>query len=402
MSEKNILFISWQGGMGHVTRDLAIVRELKNAAPQVKVHWMAHSQAARFLRQAGETLLPETELVADYNLVGAQIVEDFRLDLVKYAKLSDAPKRQNARLAEQVQNKYRFDLIVGDEIYGIMYGLAAGEIRLDCPVVMIEDFISYRSLNKNPLMRLVAFSKNRNIVRSVEKTASRIKHLFVGEWEDVPNRQFDYFLPHCRDFVRQYYQIIGHIIRFDPQIYKDKMSVRRRLGYDGEGPLIICATGGTVAGKELLELCGRAYPLLKTEIPALRMVFVCGELYDKNPPRLPDNAELHRFLPNIYEHYAACDLAIVVAGGTTTIELTALQIPFLFFPLENQFDQQLYVSERIARHGAGVRMEYRKTTPEELAQAVKENLGRKVDVNSVPFDGARKAAEIIRDSINGN
>ena len=89
-------------------------------------------------------------------------------------------------------------------------------------------------------------------------------------------------------------------------------------------------------------------------------------------------------------------------AGTTTIELTALRKPFIFFPLEDQFDQQIYVSERIARHKAGVRMEYRQTTPEMLAQAILENIGRKVETKSIPFDGAKKAAEIISELLNGN
>ena len=399
MSVPKIIFISWQGGMGHVTRDLAIVQELRRLNPEIQVSWLSHQQASHFLRQAEETLLPETELVADYNLVGAQIVKNFRLDLVKYAKLSEAPKRQNARLAEQVQNKYRFDLIVGDEIYGILLELARRNIQLDCPVIMIEDFISYRSLSRNPLMRLVAFMKNRNLVNYTEKTSPQIKHLFVGEWEDIPDRRFGYFLPHCREFARKHYQAIGHIVRFNPEDYRDKAAIRKKLGY-GPGPLVICATGGTAAGKDLLELCGRAYSILKQEMPDLHMVFVCGELYGKEPPRLPGNAELHHFLPDIYEHYAACDLAVIVGGGTTSIELTALQRPFLFFPLENQFDQQLYVSERIARHGAGVRMNYRKTTPEMLAQAILENTGKKIKTKPFPIGGARKAAEIIIKYLN--
>ena len=37
----------------------------------------------------------------------------------------------------------------------------------------------------------------------------------------------------------------------------------------------------------------------------------------------------------------------------------------------------------------------RKTSPEMLAQRIKENLGKKVDYPDVPLDGARKAAELI-------
>ena len=399
MNPKSILFVSVQGGMGHVTRDLAIVQELRRLTPEIKVSWLAHAQAALFLEQAGEKILPECEQVADYNLVGVQIIRDFRFDLVKYAKLSDGPKRRNARLIEKIQQKYHFDLIVGDEIYGVMIALAKGEIHFDCPLIMMVDFLRYQSLSKNPVMRVVAYFKNRLLMESVEKTALQIRHFFVGEWEDIPNRRFDWFLPHCREFAIKYYQVLGHIVRFHPEDYHNKARVRARLGY-GPEPLVICATGGTVAGKELLELCGRAYPLLKREIPDLRMVFVCGELYGLEPPKLPPGAELHPFLPDIYEHYAACDLAVVVGGGTTTIELTALQTPFLFFPLENQFDQQIFISRRIQRHGAGVRMEYRSTTPELLAQAIKENIGRKVQTDSIPFDGAKKAAEAIVAMLN--
>jgi predicted glycosyltransferase len=47
-------------------------------------------------------------------------------------------------------------------------------------------------------------------------------------------------------------------------------------------------------------------------------------------------------------------------------------------------------------------MEYRHTTPEMLAQAILKNIGRKVDAQSIPFDGAKKAAEIISEFLSGN
>jgi len=121
-----------------------------------------------------------------------------------------------------------------------------------------------------------------------------------------------------------------------------------------------------------------------------------------NPPNLSDEVELHKFIPDIYQHYAACDLAVVVGGGTTTIELTALCKPFIFFPLEDQFDQQIYVSERIARHKAGVRMEFHQTTPEMLAQEIIKNIGKKLETTPIPLDGATKAASIISEFVKSN
>jgi len=61
-----------------------------------------------------------------------------------------------------------------------------------------------------------------------------------------------------------------------------------------------------------------------------------------------------------------------------------------------------FVSERIARHKAGIRMEYRQTTPEILAQAILKNIGRKMEGKSIPFDGAKKATEIISEHLRRN
>jgi uncharacterized protein (TIGR00661 family) len=401
MPKKHILFISWQGAIGHVTRDLAIVNEFHRITPDVEVSWVAHPLGAKLIQEAGEKLLPESELVGDYNLILAQATEKFGLNLLKYVQRYQESSKKNAQLVNQLLQKYDFDLIVGDEIYETLVAFAEGKIQLNCPVIMIEDFIGIQSMDGNFIMRMGAYLKNRKLVKATEKTSSTITHLFVGEFEDIADRRYDFFLPNCRDFARKYYQFLGHIVRFDAAEYRDKTKIRTKLGYGNE-PLVICATGGTGVGRELLELCGKAYPLLKKEIPDLHMVCVCGELLGLDPPKLSPEVELHRFIPNIYEHYAACDLAVVVGGGTTTIELTALGKPFIFFPLENQFDQQIYVSERIARHKAGIRMEYRQTTPEMLTQAILKNIGRKMEDKSIPFDGAKKAAEIISEHLSRN
>lgn len=264
---------------------------------------------------------------------------------------------------------------------------------------MIEDFIGHQAMSYNPLERLGAYLRNRGFVHAFEQLYPQLSHLFVGELEDVPDRRYGFFLPKRREFAKKYYHFVGYIVRFDPAEYGDKVKIRVKLGY-GKEPLVICATGGTAAGWEMLELCGKAYPILKEKIPELRMVIVYGELFGLATPHLPPDVESYNFLPDIYEHYAACDLAVVVGGGTTTIELTALRKPFIFFPLEKQFDQQLYIADRIARHRAGVKMRYHETTPELLAKAIMENIGKESEAISIPVDGAQKAAQFICDFLN--
>ena len=104
-------------------------------------------------------------------------------------------------------------------------------------------------------------------------------------------------------------------------------------------------------------------------------------------------------MPRLYEHLAACDVAVVQGGGTTTLELTALRRPFVYFPLEGHFEQNLVVAKRLARHGAGERLIYSETTPETLAEAVVEQLGREASWPGIPADGARQAAALINDLV---
>ena len=50
---------------------------------------------------------------------------------------------------------------------------------------------------------------------------------------------------------------------------------------------------------------------------------------------------------NLYRHLAACDLAVVQGGLTTSMELTAQKRPFLYFPLRHHFEQNFHVRHRL-------------------------------------------------------
>ena len=105
--------------------------------------------------------------------------------------------------------------------------------------------------------------------------------------------------------------------------------------------------------------------------------------------------DVREYVPALYEHFAAADLAIVQGGGTTTLELTALKRPFLYFPLEGHGEQEYAVSERLARHRAGVRMVFSETTPSVLAERALAVIGKPAAYADISTDGARRAAELV-------
>ena len=125
------------------------------------------------------------------------------------------------------------------------------------------------------------------------------------------------------------------------------------------------------------------------------MILICGPRLSIESLNVPQDIELRQFVPALYEHFAACDLAIVQGGGTTTLELTALRRPFIFFPLEGHSEQEIVVAGRLRRYGAGIRMSYSSTTEKSLAEAIIANINVMKTYKDVPVNGANAGAHFI-------
>ena len=392
---KKILYISGSLGLGHITRDLAIAKELRRQNPAVELFWLAAHPASLLLQETGEKLLPESDQYASDNTPAENAARGMQLNLLKYLSSARKEWAHNVEIFRQVTRREQFDVVIGDEAYEISVALLKKPDLRKAPFVMIYDFVGLDAVTKSPLQKLSSYIWNR-IWAQDYKLLSEGKNLalFVGEPEDVPQKSFGFLLPNRRDHAKTHYQFIGYILPFDPAEYTDKARIRAKLGY-GEGPLVVCSIGGTSIGKELLELCGQAYPLIKEKVPDLRMILVCGPRLSPDSLEVPQGVEVRGYVPSLYEHFVASDLAIVQGGATTTLELTALRRPFLYFPLQGHCEQEIHVAQRLARHQAGVKMSYSQTTPMSLAERVFSNLSKEVTYAPVPTDGAQKAAQLV-------
>jgi UDP-N-acetylglucosamine:LPS N-acetylglucosamine transferase len=217
--------------------------------------------------------------------------------------------------------------------------------------------------------------------------------IFVGELEDIPDKTFGFGLPKRRDFARARYTFVGYVFPFAVSRYAAKQEVRQQLGY-GPEPLAICSIGGTSIGRKLPELCAKAFALAQQKRPDLRMVLATGPRVSAESIELSRGITARGFLPRLYEHFAAGDLAIVQGGATSTFELTALRRPFIYFPIEGHCEQA-NVSRNLSRRGAGVPMTLSRTTPELLAGKILELIDSTPSYPDIPVDGARKAAQAI-------
>jgi predicted glycosyltransferase len=157
----------------------------------------------------------------------------------------------------------------------------------------------------------------------------------------------------------------------------------------------VVSVGGSGVGGHLLQRVASAYPAARAAIPGLRMVAVTGPRIDPASLDVPPGVEVHGFIPDLDLHHAACDVAVVQGGLSTTMELTASRRPFLYFPLGHHFEQQVHVRHRRERHRAGRAMDYRVADPDLIATELVAALAAPTDYLDVPSDGAARAAELV-------
>jgi UDP:flavonoid glycosyltransferase YjiC (YdhE family) len=411
MRQKRVLYVSGAIGLGHAVRDLAIARALCALRSDVEVDWLAGGAARDAIEQAGERLLPEAEHFTAGNPLVESLASGFSLNLTSPAYLvkpsgwrtfarflRDA--RANVRVFAEVMARRSYDLVVGDETYELTVALARAPALKTAPFALIIDFVGVDATTSNLLERFSAALLNRAWARLLAARGPCDRILFVGELEDVDDRPFGRHLPSRREAARRSVEFIGYICGFDPAELADRAGTRARLGYGNE-PLVLCAVGGTGVGAPLLELCGACLPLLRGKVPDLRMILVCGPRIRPESLVVPPGAETRGYVERLPEHFAACDVAVVQAGGTTTLELTALRRPFVYFALEGHFEQERYIAARLRRLGAGAGLRFSETTAQALAQTILAQLGTTPGYPPVATDGARRAAAVLSQLLPG-
>ncbi|HEX6321777.1 MAG TPA: glycosyltransferase, partial [Burkholderiales bacterium] len=219
--------------------------------------------------------------------------------------------------------------------------------------------------------------------------------IFVGNPEDVTEDPFGPGLPSIRAWTDRNFAYSGYALPFDPAGFCDTEKVRKKLGYRPEEKIAIASVGGTGVGRHLLQKIAQAFPRMKRQVPELRLILVAG-------PRLPldtfapqEGLELRPYVHNLFEHLACSDLALVQGGLSTCMELVAMRRPFLSFPLQRHFEQNVHVRRRLANYGADFAVPYRDLTPESLAEQALAAMHRPVRYKPVETDGAARAARRI-------
>jgi pimeloyl-ACP methyl ester carboxylesterase/UDP:flavonoid glycosyltransferase YjiC (YdhE family) len=397
-AQRRILWLSSPIGLGHIQRDIAIAQRLRQLYPDATVDFLAADPARRVVEVTGERLHPATELLLNESAHVESWAADHELHAFNAIWDMDEIMAANFMTFADVVEREPYDLWVGDEGWDLDYYLHENPELKRAPYVFITDFIGMLPMREDPA--------STEFRRAWDKNAENIDHLrvhpdvrdlslMVGDEEDVLDRPFGPDLPNMRQWAREHFRFSGYTYHFDPADYRDRERLRRELGYRDDERVILVSVGGTRVGRNLLLKCARAFEAIAGQVPETRMILVAGPRLD--PSELPSHPRLdvRPFVPHLFRHHAAADLAIVQGGLTTTMELAAFRTPFLYFPLRNHFEQQFFVSRRLERLGAGARMDYDRTTSEDLGASIVEHLGKPVHWREAPRGGTERAARLI-------
>jgi pimeloyl-ACP methyl ester carboxylesterase/predicted glycosyltransferase len=391
------LFISSPIGLGHAQRDVAIARELRRLHPDLQVDWLAQDPVTRMLQAEGERIHPASAHLANESRHIESESAEHDLHCFHALRRMDEILAANFMLFHDVVREDRYDLWIGDEAWELDYYLHENPREKRVPFAWLTDFVGFLPMADGGAREsFLTADYNADMVDHIaEHPEVRDLALFVGNPEDIVAERLGPELPMIRDWTERHFDFTGYVTGFDPADLSDRTKLRAELGYGDDERVCIVTVGGSGVGGDLLRRLIAAFPAAKERIPNLRMIVVAGPRIDPNS--LPSHAglEVVPYVHNLYRNLAACDLAVVQGGLTTSMELTANKRPFLYFPLRHHFEQNFHVRRRLEQYGAGRRMDYDDSPPEQIAAAIAQEIGRDVDYRDVEADGAAMAATRI-------
>jgi len=391
------LYISSPIGLGHAQRDVAIADELRKLHPDLEIDWLAQHPVTKVLQAAGERIHPASALLSNESSHIESESAEHDLHCFQAIRRMDEILLSNFMVFHDLVREEPYDLWIGDEAWELDYYLHENPEQKRAAYVWLTDFVGWLPMpDGGEHEAFLTADYNAEMIEHIARFPRVRDHaIFVGNDSDIVPHAFGPELPLIRDWTREHYSFAGYVTGFDPSDFADRARLRHELGYRDDEQICIVTVGGSGVGGHLLRRVIEAFPEAKHRVPALRMVVVTGPRID--PATFPKHQglEVRGFVPELYRHLAACDLAVVQGGLTTCMELTATRRPFLYVPLRHHFEQNFHVRHRLEQYGAGRLLDFDVATPQRIAEMIAQEIGRQVDYRPVEHDGATAAAALI-------
>jgi pimeloyl-ACP methyl ester carboxylesterase len=398
---RRALFVSSPIGLGHARRDIAIAAELRRRHPDLEIDWLAQHPVTRMLEDGGERVHPASSRLASESAHIESESGEHRLHCFQAWRRMDEILVADFMVFHDVIADRPYDLVVGDEAWEVDYFLHENPELKRFAYCWLTDFVGWLPMPEGGTAEAALTADyNAEMIEQIARYPRvRDLALFVGSPDDIVPDTFGDGLPLIREWVQDHYQFPGYITGFDPGDVADRDELRGQLGYAPDEQVCVATVGGSGVGGDLLRRLIDAYPQAASQVPGLRMLVVAGPRIDPATLPAPEGVEVRAYVPRLYRHLAASDLAVVQGGLTTCMELTATRRPFIYLPLRQHFEQNFHVHHRLQAHQAGQRMDFSEAQPDALAAALATQLANPADYRPVERDGAARAAAAIAELI---
>ena len=332
----NCDFFSSPIGLGHVTRDIAIVKNLEDFS----VNFVTGSGAAKILKKL------------NYNIDDVYNPPSF---VVENGVLNNQTKwlwnyyqyyKNCKNISEKIIKKNNSELVISDEDFASL--TIAQEVKI--PNILITDVLETK------FTKGIASFIEKKMNKSMMNIIKNCDVVIIPEnGEDVDN-------------IRR----IGPIVR---EINLSREELRKKFSFNKK--TILISVGGTDAGLFLIQKSIESILKLNLDI---EIILVTGPSITKKF----DNVKNLGFVDNLHELIYASDVVISLAGKSTIDEAKAYGTPGIFIPIKDHFEQ-----ENNSRNEGFTFNDINK-----LDELILEKLDKKR--NKVNTNGAELAAEIIR------
>jgi pimeloyl-ACP methyl ester carboxylesterase/predicted glycosyltransferase len=394
---KRALYISSPIGLGHAQRDLAIAQRLRDHHPDLEIDWLAQHPVTAVLDAAGERVHPGSAWLASESAHVEDECAEHDLHAFQAIRRMDEILVNNFMVFHDVVESDHYDLVVGDEAWDVDHLLHENPELKRFAFAWMTDFVGWLPMpdGGDGEAALTADYNAEMIEQRARFGRLRDRSIFVGDPDDIVPDHFGPDLPSIRAWTEDEFDFAGYVTGFDPADDADREALRAELGYRPDERICLVTVGGSGVGEPLLRRVLDAVPAVRRAVDDLHFVVVTGPRIDPRSLPQPTGVTTRQFVPQLYRHLAACDIAVVQGGLTTCMELTANRRPFIYVPLRHHFEQTFHVRHRLDRYGAGRCLPYDELDPETLANAIVEEIDRPLDYRPVATDGADRAAAML-------
>ena len=395
---RRVLYLSSPIGLGHARRDLAIAQHLRVLQPDLQIDWLTQHPVTRVLHDAGEHVHPASAWLASESAHIEHESGEHDLHVFQAIRDMDEILVNNFMVFNDVVEQTAYDLVIGDEAWDVDYFLHENPELKRFSFAWLTDFVGWLPMpDLGDREALLTADYNAEMLEQRARFRRiRDRQVFVGNPEDVVDESFGPGLPNIREWTIANYDFAGYVTGFEPPTTEAVAQSRRELGYGVDDVLCIVAVGGSGVGEPLLRRVLDAVPPARALMPELKFLVVTGPRIDPGVFPRVEGVDVRGYVPDLYLRMAAADVAVVQGGLTTTMELAAARVPFVYVPLRHHFEQSFHVHHRLKNYRAGQRVDYDSVSdPEWLAETIVKQVASEVASLPVESGGAHRAAAML-------